>query len=73
MGEIGGGEWVHGERRIYKFSYRHFGVAVANWCSYKAPRPVEETFMEQWEQFQVMAPQLVLSRGTILLTVTSQA
>ena len=28
--------------------------------------------MEQWQQFQVMAPQLVPSRGTILLTVTSQ-
>ena len=28
--------------------------------------------MEQWLQFQVMAPQLVPYRGTILLTVTSQ-
>ena len=28
--------------------------------------------MEQWEQFQVMAPQLVPPRGAILLTVTSQ-
>ena len=28
--------------------------------------------MEQWQQFQPMAPQLVPSRGAILLTVTSQ-
>ena len=28
--------------------------------------------MEQWQQFQVMASQLVPSRGDILLTVTSQ-
>ena len=28
--------------------------------------------MEQWQQFQVMAPQLVPSRDTILLTVTLQ-
>ena len=28
--------------------------------------------MEQWRQFQFMAPQLVPSRGAILLTVTSQ-
>ena len=28
--------------------------------------------MEQWQQFQVMPPQLVPSRGAILLTVTSQ-
>ena len=28
--------------------------------------------MEQWQQFQVLAPQLVLSRGAILLTVTLQ-
>ena len=28
--------------------------------------------MEQWQQFQVMASQLVPSRGAILLTVTSQ-
>ena len=46
----------------------HFGVAVATWDSYKAPSyHVEEMFMEQWQQFQVIAPQLVPS-----LTVTSQ-
>ena len=45
--------------------YRH---CVAACGTYR----VEETFMEQWQQFQVMAPQLVPSRGTILLTVTSQ-
>ena len=28
--------------------------------------------MEQWEQYQVMAPQLVSSTGAILLTVMSQ-
>ena len=28
--------------------------------------------MEQWQQFQVMALQLVPSRGTILSTMTSQ-
>ena len=28
--------------------------------------------MEQWQQFQVMASQLVPTRDTILLTVTSQ-
>ena len=28
--------------------------------------------MEQWRQFQVMAPQLLPSRGTILSTMTSQ-
>ena len=28
--------------------------------------------MEQWRQFQGLAAQLVLSRGTILLTVTLQ-
>ena len=28
--------------------------------------------MEQWQQFQLMAPQLVPSRGAILLTMTSQ-
>ena len=33
---------------------------------------VEETFMEQLQQYQAMAPQLVHSRGAILLTVTSQ-
>ena len=38
-----------------KLPYRHFGVAVA---SYKAPT----MSMEQWQQFQVMAPQLVPSR-----------
>ena len=26
--------------------------------------------MEQWQQFQVMAPQAVPSKGAILLTVT---
>ena len=29
--------------------------------------------MEQWQQLQFMAPQLVPSRGTNLLTVTSQS
>ena len=28
--------------------------------------------MEQWQQYQVMAPQLVPSTGTILLTLISQ-
>ena len=28
--------------------------------------------MEQWQQFQLMDPQLVPSRGAILLTMTSQ-
>ena len=28
--------------------------------------------MEQWQQYQVMAPQLVPSTGAILLTMTSQ-
>ena len=29
--------------------------------------------MEQWQQYQVMAPQLVLSTDPILLTMTSLA
>ena len=33
---------------------------------------VEKTFMEQWQQFQVMALQLVPSRDAIILIVTSQ-
>ena len=28
--------------------------------------------MEQWQQFQMMAPQLVPSRDAVLLTITSQ-
>ena len=28
--------------------------------------------MEQWQQFQVIAPNFVLSRGVILLTMSSQ-
>ena len=43
--------------------YRHFGVAVATWDSYiQGTYHAEEIFMEQWQQFQVMVPQLVPSR-----------
>ena len=51
-------------------TYRQFEVAVTTWGSYKAPTTyVEEMFMEQWQRFQVMTPQLV---PTILSTMTSQ-
>ena len=59
---LGGGGWMVG-RKEDKPLYRHFGVAGH----------VEGIFMEQWQQFQVMAPQLVPSSSAILLTMTLQS
>ena len=65
-GERLGGRWWEEDK-----PYRHFGVALATWGSYKAPTMLRR-LMEHWQQFQIMAPQLMPPEGAILLTVTSQ-
>ena len=64
VGGMGGG-WV---------GWEEVGGMGRGWMGWEDKPPYRcfgEMFMEQWQQCQIMDPQLVPSRSAILLTVTS--